>query len=133
MRKAKAGGGAVREAVCAVTYRRETNGLPWGRATGLKREEGLWEGRVGAQIHLLHLFPRTLEEPHIALYTENRPPGHLGQCLLSQGPSPRWVIPGSGLSLEREADGQRRGRGPRAGRGEGQGRTRKLEVRGLCV
>lgn len=47
MRKVKVGGGVVREVVCVVIYRREINGLFWGRVTGLKREEGFWEGRVG--------------------------------------------------------------------------------------
>lgn len=89
-RKAKTGGGAAKKEVFAATHRRETSSLTCGRAMELKREQGFGEAH-GFIFSICSHDPQ--RSPRVALYAENRRPGHLGQCLLSQGPSP-WVILG---------------------------------------
>lgn len=57
VRKAKAGGGAAREEVSAVTPGRETSNLTRGKALGVKKEQGFVrrgeEGRAPIHLHLL--------------------------------------------------------------------------------
>lgn len=121
VRKAKAGSGAAREEVFAVTHRRETSSLIWGRAIGLKTEDRRHSDSSspfapmnpgGTPCHSLH---------------REQALRHLVQCLLSPEPS-SWVILWSGVSLEREADSQRRDREPQEER-----RWEDKETRGLYV
>lgn len=110
--KAKAGSGAAREEVFAVTYRPETSSLIWGRARGL-----MAEGRRHSDSSSPFAPGNPGGTPCHSLHREQAR-RHLVQYLLSQEP-PSWVILWSGLSLEREADSQRRGRDPEEERHEG--------------
>lgn len=74
--KAKAGGGAARKEVSAVTHGRKTSNLTGGRALGLKREQGFVGGGGRGGLRFISICSRDRGTP-VLPYTQRTDPRHL--------------------------------------------------------